>query len=161
MVNPIPMLPLRRYAQAEGAIRDALQRALTTHTTGTVQRSPFGLATLQALHQRLFGADDAELAPFVLYVAPLIRTLAMQVAERQAMIRPAKLNLIDLEQWLRRLDELDPECVRIIELRYFAGLSLREVAAVLGAPVSDILSRLRFAKAWLQARVRWAPRSIP
>ena len=161
MVKPIPAQHLRRYVQAEDAIKDALQRALTMHTTGTVQRSPFGLATLQALHQRLFGADGAELAAFVLYVAPLIRNLAMQMAERQAMIQPVKLKLIDLEQWLRRLDELDPECVRIIELRYFAGLSLREVAAVLGVPVPDILGRLRFAKAWLQARVRWSPRSIP
>src|SRR4051794_9962240 len=107
MVKPIPVLHLQRYAQAEGTIRDALQRALTTHTTGTVKRSPFGLATLQSLQQRLFGAEDAELATFVLYAAPLIRNLAMQMAERQAIMQPVTLKLIDIEQWLRRLDELD------------------------------------------------------
>jgi DNA-directed RNA polymerase specialized sigma24 family protein len=116
-------------------------------------------ATLRALHSQLCCTDAIDLPSFVRYVAPLIRKIAIQVAERQAMIEVVQLKLIDLEQWLRRLDELDPDCVRIIELRYFAGLTLRQTASVLEIPVPEILGQLRFAKAWLQARVRWSLKS--
>jgi DNA-directed RNA polymerase specialized sigma24 family protein len=120
------------------------------------RRDPLGLEGLRALHKALLLSDDTELWAFVRYVAPLIRAIEMQVAERHAVIQPVRLRVIDLEQWLRRLDELDPECVRIIELRYFAGLSIRQAALALGISVSDVLRQLRFAKAWLQARLRWS-----
>lgn len=156
MVAPIPVSHLRRYQQAESVIRPALQRALM-HRSSAEQRNPLGLPTLDALHRGLSLSSDTELGTFILYVAPLIRSMAMQAAERQAMVEPIKLRFVDLEQCLRRLDELDPECVRIIELRYFAGLTVRQAALVLGISVADILNRLRFAKAWLQARLRWTP----
>jgi DNA-directed RNA polymerase specialized sigma24 family protein len=155
MVKPIPVLHLQRYVDAELAVKDALHRVFTG-SGRSLQRTPFGLAVLQALHKRLLHESDTDLRSFVCYTAPLIRGIAMQAAERQAMIEPVKLSLVDLEQWLRRLDELDPDCVRVIELRYFCGLSIREVAWVLGISVAEILGLLRFAKAWLQARVRWS-----
>jgi DNA-directed RNA polymerase specialized sigma24 family protein len=155
MFRRIPPLQLRRFEQVEPEIRIALQRALTARAA-TREREPLGLMGLQALHGSLFPGSETELWTFVRYVAPLIRTMEMQTAERQAMIEPVKLRLIDLEQWLRRLEELDPECVRIIELRYYAGLSIRQAALVLGLPVSHALTQLRFARAWLQARVRWS-----
>ena len=158
MVTPIPLQQLRRYEEVEPAIRTALEHALMQRSSAA-ERDPLGLIRLQALHSALFPPGYTELWTFVRYVAPLIRAIEMQVAERQAIIRPVKLRVIDLEQWLRRLDELDPECVRIIELRYFAGLSIRQVALALGASVPDVLVQLRFAKAWLQARARWSPSS--
>jgi len=155
MIKPIPVLHLQRYVQAELAVKAALQRVFTC-SGRSLKRTPFGLAVLRTLHNRLLDGNDTELATFVRYVAPLIRGIAMQAAERQALVEPVKLSLVDLEQWLRRLDELDPDCVCVIELRYFCGLSIREVAWVLGISVAEILGLLRFAKAWLQARVRWS-----
>jgi DNA-directed RNA polymerase specialized sigma24 family protein len=161
MVKPVPVLHLQRYAEAEALILEALERVLAARTGQSLHRSPFDLATLRVLHERMFDSKETDLASFVRFVAPRIRTLAMRVAERQSVIQTVRLKLVDLEQWLRRLDELDPDCVRIIELRYFAGLTIREAAVVLGTGVPEILGQLRFAKAWLQARVRWAPRSAP
>jgi DNA-directed RNA polymerase specialized sigma24 family protein len=161
MVKLIPALHRQRYAEADVIIKDALERVFQTRTGRPAHRALFGMRILGSIHERLFEGGDTELATFVLHVAPQIRAIAMHAVERQAVIEPVRLKLIDFEQWLRRLDELDSECVRIIELRYFAGLTVREAAAVLDLPVAEVLGQLRFAKAWLQARVRWSTRSAP
>lgn len=159
MVKPIPVLQRHRFALVEPVITESLERLISTRTRLYGRSRALDFATLRALHSQLFCTDAIDLPSFVRYVAPLIRKIAIQVAERQAMIEVVQLKLIDLEQWLRRLDELDPDCVRIIELRYFAGLTLRQTASVLEIPVPEILGQLRFAKAWLQARVRWSLKS--
>jgi DNA-directed RNA polymerase specialized sigma24 family protein len=159
MVKPVSALQRHRFAQLEPVIVESLHRLIATRVRLHGHRKPLDLITLRALHAQLFRTDAIDLPAFVRYVAPLVRRIAIQVAERQAMIEVVQLKLIDLEQWLRRLDELDPDCVRIIELRYFAGLTLRQTASVLETTVPEILGQLRFAKAWLQARVRWSLRS--
>ncbi|HEU4655081.1 MAG TPA: ECF-type sigma factor [Steroidobacteraceae bacterium] len=160
MLKRISMPHEQRYDDAQSAIVEALERMLATRSGRQLRRTPLGLGALRDLHDRLFAGQESDVGAFVLHVAPIIRRLAMQAAERQAMVEPVQLRLVDLEQWLRRLDELDPDCVRVIELRYFAGLTIREVAETLGTHGPEILGQLRFAKAWLQARVRWSTRPL-
>ena len=49
-----------------------------------------------------------------------------------------------------RLENADPQKGRIVELRYFGGLSIEETAAVLGTSVPTVNRGWRTAKAWLQ-----------
>ncbi len=42
----------------------------------------------------------------------------------------------------------------MIDLHYFAGLTIRDTAIVLGVSTDTVIRDLRFAKAWLKARVR-------
>lgn len=58
--------------------------------------------------------------------------------------------LIALNAALARLDELDPQAARIVELRYFAGLSIEETAVVLGQHPSSTYREWQHAKAWLK-----------
>jgi len=58
--------------------------------------------------------------------------------------------LIALDAALALLDELDPQAARIVELRYFAGLSIEETAAVLGQHPSSTYREWQHAKAWLK-----------
>lgn len=54
-----------------------------------------------------------------------------------------------LEQALERLEALDPEQARIIDLRYFVGLSIEEAASVLGISPATLKRRFALARAWL------------
>jgi RNA polymerase sigma factor (TIGR02999 family) len=54
-----------------------------------------------------------------------------------------------LDEALDRLEQIDPEQARIIELRYFVGLSVEEAAAVLGLSPATLKRRFALARAWL------------
>ncbi len=54
-----------------------------------------------------------------------------------------------LDEALDRLEALDPEQARIIELRYFVGLSIEETAAALGISPATLKRRWSLARAWL------------
>jgi len=56
------------------------------------------------------------------------------------------VDVLDLDAALRALDALDREQVRIVELRYFAGLSIDETADVLGTSPSTV------KRGWLAAK---------
>jgi RNA polymerase sigma factor (TIGR02999 family) len=58
--------------------------------------------------------------------------------------------LIALDVALAKLDALDPPAVRLVELRYFAGLSIDEAAAVLGQHPSSTYRDWQHARAWLK-----------
>jgi RNA polymerase sigma factor (TIGR02999 family) len=62
--------------------------------------------------------------------------------------------LIDLDDALRRLEDLDQRQSEIVEQRYFGGLALDEVADVQGISLSTVKRELRFAHAWLVTELR-------
>jgi len=57
--------------------------------------------------------------------------------------------LVALDDALQRLAELDLERSRIVELRYFGGLSIEEIGEVEHISVATVRRRLRMAEAWL------------
>jgi RNA polymerase sigma factor (TIGR02999 family) len=54
-----------------------------------------------------------------------------------------------LDDALTRLEQLDAEQARIVELRYFAGLSIEETADALGMSPATLKRRWAMARAWL------------
>lgn len=64
---------------------------------------------------------------------------------------------VDILSLHRALDELegsDREAGRVVELRYFGGLTLAECATTLGLSRATVVRRWRFARAWLHTRLR-------
>ena len=61
--------------------------------------------------------------------------------------------LIALDDALEELAEFDPEKARLVELRYFAGLSVEETAQAMGISVPTVVRHWRSAKAWLMGRI--------
>jgi len=61
--------------------------------------------------------------------------------------------VLDVDQALTRLAELDPDQARIVELRFFSGLTVEETAHVLGRSPRTIKREWRLAKAWLYQRL--------
>jgi RNA polymerase sigma factor (TIGR02999 family) len=64
------------------------------------------------------------------------------------------VDLILLDEALTRLAELDALQARIVEMRFFAGLTVEEVAEVLGASDSEVKREWRSAKAWLTTQLK-------
>ena len=59
-------------------------------------------------------------------------------------------SLIAVDDALQMLEARDPRKARLIEMRFFGGLTAEESAAVLELPVERVRSELRVAQAWLQ-----------
>jgi RNA polymerase sigma factor (TIGR02999 family) len=59
-------------------------------------------------------------------------------------------DLIALDDALEDLEAIDPRKSRVVELRYFAGLSLEETADVLHVSVATVRRDWSLARAWLQ-----------
>jgi RNA polymerase sigma factor (TIGR02999 family) len=71
------------------------------------------------------------------------------------VMSPEKSNdLIALDEALTRLAEFDPDKSRLVELRFFGGLSVKEVAEVMGIAPVTVMVHWRFAKAWLGRELR-------
>ena len=74
-----------------------------------------------------------------------------QVTLDEGMILGGEPNvdLIALDEALRRLGAIDSRKVQVVELRFFGGLSLDETAEVIGVSVDTISRDWNAAKAWL------------
>ena len=62
----------------------------------------------------------------------------------------AAVDVDALDQALTRLAEMDPDLARLVELRFFGGLSIEETAAVLGVSPATVKRSWATAKAWLR-----------
>jgi RNA polymerase sigma factor (TIGR02999 family) len=64
------------------------------------------------------------------------------------------VNLVALDDALNLLAEIDPQKMKIVELRFFGGLSVEETAEVLGVSAPTVKRQWRMAKAWLYGQVK-------
>jgi len=63
------------------------------------------------------------------------------------------LDVLDLNEALERLSAIDSRKHRVVELRFFAGLTVPEVAEVMDLSVTTIESEWRAARAWLSVEL--------
>lgn len=63
-------------------------------------------------------------------------------------------DLVALDEALTQLAEQDPTKAKLVQLRYFAGLTLEQAAQVLGISVSTAKRHWTYAKAWLYGKIR-------
>lgn len=64
-------------------------------------------------------------------------------------LRPDR-SVLAMDEALQRLEEIDPLKGRLIEMRYFGGMTAEESAAAVGKPVHTVRRELRLAQAWLR-----------
>ncbi|MGH9384152.1 MAG: sigma-70 family RNA polymerase sigma factor [Vicinamibacterales bacterium] len=72
--------------------------------------------------------------------------------------RDPSSELVKLDEALDALAALDERKSRVVELRFFSGLSLDETAEALGVSTKTVMRDWEFAKAWLQREMKGDPR---
>jgi RNA polymerase sigma factor (TIGR02999 family) len=70
---------------------------------------------------------------------------------------PSPIDLVTLDAALDALATLDPRKVRVIELRFFAGLTVEETAQILGISPDTIARDWRMARTWLLRELERRP----
>ena len=83
--------------------------------------------------------------------SPIYKVSLMEAADVSDG-RPA--DLVELDEALNELGKFDERKARIVELRYFGGLSVEETAEVIGVAPITIMREWQKAKAWLYLRLK-------
>ncbi|MCA9254794.1 MAG: sigma-70 family RNA polymerase sigma factor [Phycisphaerales bacterium] len=65
-----------------------------------------------------------------------------------------RVDMVDLDEALTELSKLDERQYRLVELRFFAGMTIEEAAQAMNVSQSTIEREWRMARAWLGARLR-------
>jgi|SRR5215475_2539254 len=68
-----------------------------------------------------------------------------------------RIDLLHLNTTLDRLSELDAQQARVVELRYFGGLSVDETAEVLGVSPATVKREWSTARLWLMQQMEGGP----
>jgi RNA polymerase sigma factor (TIGR02999 family) len=82
--------------------------------------------------------------------------LAVELAEA-AVAPPPEVDVLTVDRLLTNLDEFDSQQARIVELRFFAGLTLEETAEALGISKATVKRDWALAKAWMAHQMAQAP----
>jgi RNA polymerase sigma factor (TIGR02999 family) len=69
----------------------------------------------------------------------------------------ADIDLLALEKALGRLGDFDPQQGRVVELRYFGGLTIEETAEVIGISPATVKREWMMARAWLRRELSGGP----
>ena len=131
-------------------------------------------ALVNEAYLRLVQSDDVEFenrAHFVGIAARLMREILVDHARRHgarkrggrqqrvtltegvALLEASDVDLLALDEALEKLAEKDAHLARLVELRYFGGLSVEETAEVLGSSPRTVKRDWAAAKVWLRRRM--------
>jgi RNA polymerase sigma factor (TIGR02999 family) len=82
------------------------------------------------------------------------RSSAVKLTSSAAdFLKKDEVDLVALDDALNELAAIDPEKSRVVELRYFGGLTVEETAEVLKTSRATVIRHWRLARAWLYNRL--------
>ncbi|HWB86929.1 MAG TPA: sigma-70 family RNA polymerase sigma factor [Bryobacteraceae bacterium] len=145
------------------------------------ERPGYSLQSTDLVHEaylRLVNAqnlDWQDRAHFFAIAATLMRRILLDRARRKAALKRAgktqaldltgaldvaqvkAQELLALDDALNALAEVDPRKSRIVELRFFGGLSVKETAEVVNVSSDTVMRDWKVARAWLLTELRSRP----
>lgn len=159
------LLPLV-YEELQRIARGHLRRERPDHTLQTT-------ALINEAYLRLVDQGAAKVADrhhFVALTSHLMRQilvdhartrlarkrdggLRVTLAEDLAIAEPRQVDVLAVDEALTRLAALDAQQARVVELRYFGGLSVPETAAVLAVSEATVKRDWTTARAWLHREI--------
>jgi RNA polymerase sigma-70 factor, ECF subfamily len=80
--------------------------------------------------------------------------LRIPLIEALAVYQQQGLDLLDLHEALERLARKYPRPARVVELKFFGGLSMPDIALMLGVSDTTVEADWRLARAWLHGQIR-------
>jgi RNA polymerase sigma factor (TIGR02999 family) len=167
-----------------GQLRTQARRYLRNERSGLTLQST---ALVHELYLRLTKADEVDWQDrvhFFALSAQMMRRILVDAARARAAVKrgggatreqhsggvdldqlpiaasDAARSLCALDDALESLARLDPRRAKVIELRFFGGLSVDETADVLQVSPQTVMRDWRLAKAWLARELRALPRGV-
>jgi len=150
------------YAELKVLASRAMRSEREGHTLQTT--ALVNEACLRVLGQRQL--DMANRAQFLGLAAQMMRRVLVDHARRNAAAkRPApnlrmdiaeidvpeaQVDLLGLDEALERLADINARQAQVVDLKFFAGLELEEIADVLGMARPTVVRDWRMARAWLR-----------
>ena len=132
-------------------------------------------ALVHEAYLRLVGEDEAQhwdsRGHFFAAAAQAMRRILVEIARQKASLKRGgdrermdvvddllatpqpREDLVALDAALTRLAETDKQAAELVQLRYFAGLPIREIAEILGIAPRTADRLWAFAKAWLHEEI--------
>jgi RNA polymerase sigma factor (TIGR02999 family) len=155
------------YNELHGLAHHYLQGERSGHTLQTT--ALIHEAYVRLVEQGPFQTEDR--SHFVALAATLMRQILVDYARRYRAakrgadctvrlddeIDPVKnpgVDVLALDDTLNQLAQRDPQQSRIVELRFFAGLTVEETAAVLGISAATVKRDWSMARAWLSRQMK-------
>ncbi|HIG74934.1 MAG TPA: sigma-70 family RNA polymerase sigma factor [Bacteroidetes bacterium] len=154
------------------AVYDELHRLAKVHRSRS--RRDATLNTTALVHEAYFKLVDGDRLPFdgrahfFSAAARAMRQVVVDDARKRGRIkrgggeRPTSLDrvgepaadepateILALDEALRTFETLDPRAARVVECRYFAGLTVEETAEALGVSPTTVKREWAAARAWL------------
>ena len=77
----------------------------------------------------------------------------LSITSAQELVSQSAVDLLALNEALEELSNMDPQQGRIVELKFFGGLSIDETAEVLSISHSTVEREWKSARAWLRRRL--------
>ncbi len=77
----------------------------------------------------------------------------VQLDEALAVADETDVDLLAIDEALNRLTTIDPQQARVVELRFFSGLTVEETAAALGVSPKTVKRDWSVARAWLRREI--------
>lgn len=130
--------------QATGLVHEVFLRLVGDRQLPWQNRAHFYAASAQAMRRVLL--DHAKAKGRQKRGAGL-QKMPLNVADLAAAQNPEEI--LALDDALRRLEEQNPEAAQVVQLRFYAGLSVDQTAEVMDLSPRTVDRRWKFARAWL------------
>jgi len=79
----------------------------------------------------------------------------LSITSVEAVLKQPEIDLLALNEALDELAQMDPQQSRIVELKFFGGLSIEETAEVLGISHATVERDWKMARAWLRRQLEY------
>jgi RNA polymerase sigma-70 factor (ECF subfamily) len=164
-LDELAPLVYRELRERAGAYMGRERRAVTLQATALANEAWLRLVDVSSVNWR-------DRAHFFAVAAQMMRRILVDAArarvtdKRGGATRRINLDeipdvspgrdreMVAIDDALRLLVELDPRKAKVVELRFFGGLSVEETAAVLKISGQSVMRDWRLAKSWLMREIR-------
>ncbi len=79
--------------------------------------------------------------------------IRVSLGDADAFVKAQELDVVALNEALERLEQIDEQQSKIVELRFFSGLTVEETASVLNISPATVKRDWSMAKAWLHREI--------
>ena len=140
--------------QATALVHEAYLRLIGLHDVGWQGRAPFFAVSAQMMRRIL--VDHARSRVSAKRGGAAERVPLETIAEMPDLGSWRPSELMALDDALTRMSELDPRKAKVIEFKFFGGLSVEEIADVLKISPQSVMRDWKLSKVWLQRELNKA-----